>query len=63
MPLHELIREAWRNACHNGDEQQLRAMDSYSLACDMYDCDAEIGKHPFKRVKEAVERFVDAQYQ
>lgn len=63
MILADLIREAWSNACHNGDEAQLRSMDYYSLACDMYDCDAQIGRHPFKEVKRAVEEFVNNQYQ
>lgn len=52
--IHDLVREALRNAKENGDEPRLRAMSLPEQAADLHYCDAELEKHKYKDVYGAL---------
>lgn len=52
--IHDLIKEALRNAKENGDQDELRSLSLTAQAIDLHDCDAELEKFKFKQVFDAL---------
>lgn len=52
--IHDLVREALRNAKENGDEPRLRALTLTGQAVDLVDCVDELQKPKFKDVFDAL---------
>ncbi|KQS84307.1 hypothetical protein [Rhizobium sp. Leaf383] len=52
--IHDLVREALRNAAANGDQERLRAMSLAEQAADLHECDALLEKFKFKQVFDAL---------
>jgi hypothetical protein len=53
LPI-ELVKAALRNAKENGYEEQLRLDSLTAQAVDLHDCDADLQKHKFKDVFDAL---------